>query len=105
MARECMKEFRIAAAAIIIHEEKVLLVRYRDRYGESFLVGPGGGVHIDEDLKRALIREVREETGLEVQPEKLLFIGDLLSRRYRMMIKVWLLCKLVGGHLLATQTY
>ena len=73
------KEHRIAAAAIVIQEEEILLVRYDDRHGSSFLVGPGGGVDSDgESITQALVREVKEESGIEVRPHKLLFVEDLL---------------------------
>lgn len=97
-----MKEYRISAAAIIIKRGKILLVRYHDKQGKSFLVGPGGGTKITENLKQTVIREVKEETGLLIAPGKLLFVEDLLSRNYR-MIKVWFLCKVVGGSLTKTK--
>ena len=97
------REQRIAAGAIIIHEEKILLVRYKDRHRRSYLVGPGGGVHSDdESITQALRREVKEETGLEVSPYKLLFVEDLLSSHYR-MVKIWFLCSVVGGQVEKTQ--
>jgi len=97
------KEHRIATGAIIIQEDKILLVRYNDHHGKSYLVGPGGGVHSDnESITQALKREVKEETGLEVNPYKILFIEDLLSSRYR-MVKIWFLCNTVGGQVKKTQ--
>jgi ADP-ribose pyrophosphatase YjhB (NUDIX family) len=64
------REQRIAAGAIIMQEEKILLVRYNDRHGRSYLVGPGGGMHSDdESITQALMREVKEETGLEVRSD------------------------------------
>lgn len=37
---------------------------------------PGGGVEEGEDKIAALIREIREETGIEVSPEKVEFLDD-----------------------------
>jgi 8-oxo-dGTP pyrophosphatase MutT (NUDIX family) len=68
---------------------------------KSFLVGPGGGVLSNEGINQAVVREVREETGLEVNPYKILFVEDLLSRRHR-IVKIWLLCKLNDGQLTNT---
>ena len=96
------REHRISAGAIIIQEDQVLLVRYDDADGRSYLVGPGGGVLGNEGICQAVIREVREETGLEVSPQRVLFVEDLLSRRHR-ILKVWFLCNLVGGQLATTQ--
>ena len=56
-----------AVSGIIMRDEKVLLVRRRE---DDFLGGvyefPGGVVEEGEGLADALIREVREETGLRV---------------------------------------
>lgn len=93
--------YRIAASAMVLHENKLLLVRYKNG-DSSFLVGPGGGVKGNEDLKQALVREVKEETGFIVQPDKMLFVEDLLTQRYR-MIKFWFLCVIIDGQLEQTK--
>lgn len=90
------KEHRISAGAIIIQDKKILLVRYRDSSGGSFLVGPGGGTLSHEGIDRTIVREVREETGLTVNPHKILIVEDLLSLRHR-MVKIWFLCDILGG--------
>ncbi|KKQ32263.1 MAG: NUDIX hydrolase [candidate division TM6 bacterium GW2011_GWF2_37_49] len=97
-----MKDFRLSAAGVILHQEKVLLVRYKGQNGGTFLVGPGGGVQIEEDLHAGLKREVLEETGLHVNPGKMLVVEDLLASKYR-VIKVWFLCSVVGGELAKTE--
>jgi 8-oxo-dGTP diphosphatase len=96
------REHRISAGAIVIREDRILLVRYSNAEGKSFLVGPGGGVLGNEGLYQAVMREVREETGIEVRPFRILFVEDLLYQHYRIE-KIWLLCNLVGGQLARTQ--
>ena len=96
------REHRISVGAIVIQEGRILLVRYKDSDKNSFLVGPGGGSLNDEGISQTVVREVLEETGLEVSPQKILFIEDLLSGRYR-MVKIWFLCKIIGGQLEHTQ--
>jgi 8-oxo-dGTP diphosphatase len=96
------RQHRISAGAIVIHEDKILLVRYMDRSGGSFLAGPGGGVNMEESTNQAAVREVLEETGLEISPGKILFVEDMLSRHHR-ITKIWFLCNLVGGQLAETQ--
>ena len=96
------RDHRISAGAIVMREDQVLLVRYDGVGGGSYLVGPGGGVLRSESLHQAVVREVREETGLEVNPQKVLFVEDLLSQHHR-IVKVWFLCSLIGGRLADTQ--
>lgn len=48
---------------------------------EKYYKFPGGGIHEDEDKKEALIREVREETGLIVIPESIEEFGSVLRRQ------------------------
>ena len=70
----------------------VLLVANRRRIdGEPTLVWdlPGGGVEAGETLHDALVREMREETGLDVEPGRLLFVqeGERVAGGRR--INVW----------------
>lgn len=51
---------RLAARAIVLKGEEILLI-YTKRYNDYSL--PGGGVDPDEDIEKALIRELQEETG------------------------------------------
>jgi 8-oxo-dGTP diphosphatase len=95
-------EHRICAGAIVIQDNQILLVRYNNADGTSYLVGPGGGVLGNEGICQSVVREVREETGLEVSPQKVLFVEDLLSRQHR-IVKIWFLCNLIGGQLTTTQ--
>jgi 8-oxo-dGTP pyrophosphatase MutT (NUDIX family) len=53
------------ATAIIIRNGKLLLI-HRQKSGRDYYVLPGGGVDLEESFEEACIREVREETGLDV---------------------------------------
>ena len=55
---------RVSAVALIRRGDDVLLVESRYPGEESFWALPGGMLEDDEDVTDALIREVREETGL-----------------------------------------
>ena len=52
------------ASAFIVHDGKVLLRRH-DKY--KIWLSVGGHIELDEDPNQAVIREVREEVGLEVK--------------------------------------
>lgn len=60
---------RPGVAAVIFRDEGVLLQR-RDDNGCWGL--PGGGVEPGESVRAAVAREVREETGLDVEPVRLI---------------------------------
>ncbi|HLK12864.1 MAG TPA: NUDIX domain-containing protein [Candidatus Binatia bacterium] len=60
---------RPAVSAVILSADGVLLQR-RDDNGLWGL--PGGAVEPGESVREALAREVREETGLEVEPVRLI---------------------------------
>lgn len=53
------------AAAIVDDQGRILAIRRRDN---SQWEPPGGVLEVEESIHEGLIREVREETGLEVQP-------------------------------------
>ena len=66
---------RPSVYAVIIRDDKVLLVHQWD--GFDF---PGGGIDPGEDMREALVREVGEETGLEVQSGELVACENAFHR-------------------------
>ncbi|MFI6296671.1 NUDIX hydrolase [Nonomuraea sp. NPDC050790] len=54
------------AAAIIVHDGLVLLIRRRVAEGELSWQFPAGKVEHGETAERAAVRETREEVGLDV---------------------------------------
>lgn len=62
---------RIRAVAVVLHEGN-LLVMHRRRGERSFTVLPGGGIEEGESVQDAVLRELREETGLRGRPGALL---------------------------------
>ncbi|HLE13449.1 MAG TPA: NUDIX domain-containing protein [Anaerolineales bacterium] len=63
---------RNRAAAIIVRNEKLLLI-HRQKPGQDYYKLPGGGVEFDESVEEACIREVKEETGLDVLSLQLVY--------------------------------
>jgi 8-oxo-dGTP pyrophosphatase MutT (NUDIX family) len=60
------KSPRIAARAIIVHDNKLLLVNAWAAQKSPLMCAPGGGAHVGSSLPENLAREVYEETGLRV---------------------------------------
>ena len=68
----------VRAAALIVRDDALLLVR-QDRGGESFWLLPGGGVRFGESLHDALVRELREELALDVEPQRPVALVEAIS--------------------------
>jgi ADP-ribose pyrophosphatase YjhB (NUDIX family) len=58
----------LAVSAAILREGRVLLVRRGRAPALGLFTLPGGGVEAGETLAEAVVREVREETGMTVEP-------------------------------------
>lgn len=69
--------YRVAVRGIIFIDGKLLMIE--DDFGEVKL--PGGGIDSGEDDYRALLREVKEETGYDVIPESIVPFGEIEEKR------------------------
>lgn len=89
---------RISAGALVEQGGRLLLVRHRKPGAYDFWVAPGGGAQGDETLADAAAREVREETGLEVAPDRLVYVEEFHGPDLR-TCKFWFNAQPVGGRL------
>ncbi len=58
----------LAVSAAIVRDGKVLIVRRARPPAQDLFTLPGGAVETGEQLAAAVVREVREETQLEIEP-------------------------------------
>lgn len=65
--------FKLRANGIIIKDNKILVVMINN---SGFYCLPGGHVELNEDSKTAVVREVLEETGVNVSSDKLIAIAE-----------------------------
>jgi len=70
----------LAVSAAIFRDERVLVVRRAQPPAFGLYTLPGGGVELGETLERAVIREVREETGLDIEPVALVGYREVIAR-------------------------
>ena len=73
------------------------MVEERDGEGPIVLNQPAGHVEPGEDLLQAVIREVREETGLAFQPEALLGLYPLRAANGQDYLRVCFLGRVPEG--------
>ncbi|HLY05596.1 MAG TPA: NUDIX hydrolase [Rhizomicrobium sp.] len=69
----------LGVGAVVWNErEEVLLIRRRNPPRRNEWSMPGGKVEFGETLRAALAREVREETGLEIEIAGLIDVAELV---------------------------
>jgi mutator protein MutT len=103
-SREYPERPVVGIGAVIVQDGKVLLVKrkYPPLAGEWSL--PGGGVEVGETLDACVLREMREETGLDVEVGPVIEVFDRITRdadgrvQYHYVL-VDYLCWPVGGEL------
>ena len=70
----------LAVSAAIFRDGRVLIVRRARPPAHGLYTLPGGGVELGETLQEAIIREVREETGLVIAPLGLVGFREAIAR-------------------------
>ena len=106
MKREFPESPLVGVGAVIVEENRVLLIRR----GQPPLLGewslPGGLLECGETLRDAVAREAREETGLVVETAEMLGVYERVIRdaerrvRYHYVL-IDFLCRPVAGDLKA----
>ncbi len=59
---------RHRAAAIVIHNDQLLVIFRKNT--QEYFVFPGGGIERSETSEQAIIREIQEETSLEIRVDR-----------------------------------
>ncbi len=95
----------VGVGAIVVQNSRVLLVRRGTEPLKGHWTLPGGMLEVGESLTTGVVREVREETGLDVEPIELIELLDRIHRedgrvRYHYVIADYL-CRVTGGDLRA----
>lgn len=90
---------RVRVAAAILLEGQLVVVAHRTG-DQSYFLLPGGGVEAGESLFQALVREVREETGLTIEPGIPLLINDTIDPSgARHVVNLTFAADITGGNI------
>lgn len=88
---------KLDTRAAIFQQDKILLVQENDGLWSL----PGGWVDVLETIHSNTIKEVKEEAGLDVQPEFIIAIHDQHKHNYPLfayrVLKTFVMCKHLGG--------
>ncbi|MFO7847306.1 MAG: NUDIX domain-containing protein [Balneolaceae bacterium] len=90
---------RTRSSALVIQDEKLLLVRQNAPTREDPIwLPPGGEVNFGETSKEAAEREVLEETGLHVTAGKLALIHEFIEKPFH-AVELYFFAEVSGGRL------
>jgi mutator protein MutT len=70
----------VGVGAVVVCDGKILLEKRKNEPGKGKWSIPGGLVELGENVEQTVIREVKEETGLEVEkPEHIDVVGNVIK--------------------------
>jgi len=92
----------LAVDGIVVDDDTLLLIRRRNPPFKGLWALPGGFVDVGETCEAACVREISEETGLEVEIKKLVGVYSDPGRDPRgHTVSTVFLCEIIGGELSA----
>lgn len=91
------KRLPVRLVGILVKDNKILLL-HRIKNGKEYYVFPGGGLEEGETKVEGVKREIKEETSLEVDIDRLLYIHDYSSNQ-----QLYYLCKYIKGEVKLAQ--
>lgn len=75
-----------AVGAVLFHKKKVLLVKRGKAPAKGMWALPGGKILPGETMQQALIREIKEETGLEISVGEMVYVFDVIEKDKKLNI-------------------
>ncbi|MFN7991458.1 MAG: NUDIX hydrolase [Candidatus Micrarchaeia archaeon] len=90
-----------ACDAVLIEDGRILLIKRASEPFKGEWAVPGGRIEDDETAEQCLVREMKEETGLDVVPLKMTGLYSDPERDPRLVIAAAYLVRRVGGVLKA----
>ncbi|MFC1653676.1 NUDIX domain-containing protein [Patescibacteria group bacterium] len=91
-------EWRVSAYGLIYKKDKVFLIKHKHEKNYDL---PGGGINLGEHTEDALIREAREEAGIELKVKKLIsykqdYFYYKQKKKYYQTILLFFECEIDG---------
>ena len=92
-----MEGYVVRPTGILIEDDKILLVK-QDVTETRHWSLPGGALEFGETLEQCLVREIKEETGLEVIVNELLYVCDRFYNESH-VVHMTFLVERIGGRI------
>ncbi|BBB57705.1 NUDIX hydrolase (plasmid) [Candidatus Megaera polyxenophila] len=70
-------KLQVAVRALVVNENKLLLVSNEG----NFWYTPGGRLNSNETLPECIVREVKEETGIDIQAKEIVSVYDFFDKK------------------------
>ena len=86
----------VRVTGVVIEDDRILVLDQDTGSGRAWSL-PGGKVEDGETLAEALVREMREETGLQVEPGRLLYVCDHLPGDGTHVVHLTFEARRIGG--------
>lgn len=87
---------KIETRGVVFKDKKILLVKEKGKWSL-----PGGWVDYDQSIASNTVKEVKEESGLDVVPVKVIALQDRNKHNFPQyaygICKVFVLCEVTGG--------
>lgn len=99
---------RIRVAAIIMKDNKILLVKHvHPQTGIAIWIPPGGGMEEhDSSIFDCAVRETFEETGINIAASKIVYLREFLDEEFDALnLEIFLLGEILGGELSIDHIY
>src|SRR5665213_417667 len=82
---------RVGVGVLLVENDKLLLGKRKNSHGNGTWAPPGGHLEFGESFEECAIREVLEETGLNIKnPEFLAITNDFFQKENRHYVSVFM---------------
>lgn len=69
---------KVGVGVFVIKDGRVLMGQRKGSHGSGDFAGPGGHLEFGETIEECAIREVKEETGIEIENLRVISVANLL---------------------------